>query len=146
MATITVTSLDDNTTSGDGFITLREAIQAANTNSPVDGSVAGDSGADIIEFDSGLTGILTLNGTELSISEELTLSGPGATNLTINADGKSRVINVTADVLLTVEGLKLTGGKTTGTDDGAGIYSKGDVTLTDSTVSGNSSKTHGGGI
>ncbi|MFM7831653.1 MAG: CSLREA domain-containing protein, partial [Planctomycetaceae bacterium] len=48
-ATITVTSLDDNL-NADGFITLREAIQAANTNKAVDGSVAGTVGEDTIVF------------------------------------------------------------------------------------------------
>jgi hypothetical protein len=47
-ATITVTSLDDNT-SGDGKATLREASQAAKTDAPVDGSTAG-SGADSSDF------------------------------------------------------------------------------------------------
>src|SRR5205807_5141450 len=44
LSTITVTSLADNLTAGDLKITLREALQAANTNASVDGSVAGQSG------------------------------------------------------------------------------------------------------
>src|SRR5262245_32343834 len=51
-AVITVTSLVDDL-SADGQVTLREAILAANTDSSVDGSVAG-SGADTIEFAAGL--------------------------------------------------------------------------------------------
>lgn len=39
LSTITVTSLADNTTA-DGQVTLREAIQAAQTDSAVDGSTA----------------------------------------------------------------------------------------------------------
>lgn len=53
LSTITVTSLADNLTS-DGQVTLREAIQAANSDSSVDGSTAG-SGADTIVFDPSLT-------------------------------------------------------------------------------------------
>jgi CSLREA domain-containing protein/uncharacterized repeat protein (TIGR01451 family) len=51
---ITVTSAADNT-DVDGLITLREAIQAANTDMSVDGSTAG-SGADTIVFDPSLIG------------------------------------------------------------------------------------------
>ena len=47
-AVITVTSLADNTTA-DGQVTLREAIQAAETDASIDGSAAG-SGADTIVF------------------------------------------------------------------------------------------------
>jgi hypothetical protein len=42
-ATITVTSLSDNLIV-DGQVTLREALQAANTNHSVDVSVVGDPG------------------------------------------------------------------------------------------------------
>ena len=52
LSAITVTSLADNTTV-DGLVTLREAIQAAETDSSVDGSTAG-SGADEIVFDASL--------------------------------------------------------------------------------------------
>ena len=54
-ATITVTSLDDGMLAN-GFVTLREAIQAANTNKSVDGSVAGSVGEDTI------IGRITTNG------------------------------------------------------------------------------------
>ena len=46
-ATITVTSAAD--TSSPGFVTLREAIQAANTNLSVNGSVAGGVNGDTIQ-------------------------------------------------------------------------------------------------
>ena len=107
MALITVDSLND-AIAEDGVVTLREAIQAANNDISVDGSVAG-AGADEIQFAPGLTGTITLGGTALEITEALTLSGPGANNLTIDANGVSRVIDVTANVPLTVAGLQ-TGG------------------------------------
>src|SRR6516165_993158 len=43
LSTITVTSLADTLTVGNG-VTLRDAIQSANTDTSVDGSVAGESG------------------------------------------------------------------------------------------------------
>src|SRR5438094_634766 len=52
MSTIVVNSLGDDTNT-DGLVTLREASQAANTDTSVDGSAQG-SGADEITFDPGL--------------------------------------------------------------------------------------------
>src|SRR5262245_3359289 len=61
LSTITVTSLADNLTVGDGKITLREALQAANTNLSVDGSTAGQAGGqDTIVFQPGLAGLIPL--------------------------------------------------------------------------------------
>ena len=145
MPRITVTSLED-TIANDGAVTLREAIIAANNNTSVDGSVAG-SGADEIQFDPTVfAGVqtITLELGELEVTEDLTLTGLGANNLTIDANQMSRVINVTGDVPLTVAGLTLTGGMSA--NQGGGIFSGGDVTLTNSSVSGNASERGGGGI
>ena len=54
-ATITVNSLDDNTTGGDGLVTLREAVIAANSDGSTDLGDAG-SGPDTIVFDAALAG------------------------------------------------------------------------------------------
>ena len=70
LAVITVNSIADDLV-GDGMVTLREAIQAANTDTSVDGSVAG-SGADTILFDATLFAspqTITLALGELGISE-----------------------------------------------------------------------------
>ena len=88
-AIITVTSAADNLVSGGG-VTLREAIQAANTDQPVDG-VQG-SGADTIQFAAGLAGqTITLGGTQLQITSPLTINGLGATQLSISGNNLSRV-------------------------------------------------------
>ncbi len=72
-ATITVNSTDDNTTGGDGLVTLREAVAAANADSSTDLGEIG-SGADTIVFDAALAG-----GTiELSAAGD-TAFGPGLT-------------------------------------------------------------------
>ncbi len=74
LAAITVTSLADNLFV-DGAVTLREAIQAANTNTSVDGSTAGDVGADTILFDATLfaTPQTITFGAQLEITETLTI-------------------------------------------------------------------------
>jgi predicted outer membrane repeat protein len=77
----------------DGKCTLREAIEAAETNSAVDGCAAG-SGADKIVFDPAiipLTGAGILLDDDLSnssdkITESLTITGPGASLLTVDGD------------------------------------------------------------
>jgi len=74
-----VTDLKDDTLAnlaGDGELSLREAIEAANTDSSVDGSAAG-SGADEIVFADTAWGIITLTGSRLNISDDLTITGPG---------------------------------------------------------------------
>lgn len=93
-ALITVTTLSD-ASAGDGLVSLREAIQAANTDTSVDGSTAG-SGADTIVFDPSLTAFgpatinLTLfdaglNNTEVGptafrITSDVTIQGPSGAN------------------------------------------------------------------
>src|SRR5262245_16782168 len=91
-ATITVTSLLDNTTI-DGLVTLREASQAANTDMAVDVSTNGN-GADTIVFAGGLTGTIELSGSELLISSDVTITGPGSGTLTIDGNDASRIFNV----------------------------------------------------
>ena len=59
LATITVTSLADNTIAN-GQVTLREAILAAENDQSIDGSTAG-SGADTIQFASNLSGNVNLS-------------------------------------------------------------------------------------
>src|SRR4051794_11313111 len=54
-ATIAVNSLGDPGTATFGQVTLRDAIQAANTDASINGSVAG-AGADTIVFTGGAAG------------------------------------------------------------------------------------------
>lgn len=90
LATITVNTLSD-VTANDNLVTLREAIQAANTNTSVDGSVPGN-GADTIVFRSGLEGQISLSQGELIVSESLTIRGPGADRLEVSGGDASRVL------------------------------------------------------
>src|SRR5262249_29855489 len=82
-ATFTVDSPLDVVDPNDGVLTLREAMTAANAS----------AGVDTIEFDAALTGgTIGLNGTQLpQIIDDLTLTGLGANQLTINAQRQSRI-------------------------------------------------------
>jgi hypothetical protein len=122
-ATITVTNLND---SGPG--SLRQAIIDASPGDTINFSV---------------TGTITLTSGELVINKTLTISGPGASQLTISGNNASRVFNISS-VTATISGLTITNGATTGS--GGGIRNYGNTTLTNCTVNGNTSDSKGGGI
>src|SRR5579859_1454667 len=82
----TVTNLAD---SGSG--SLRDAL----LNTPAGGT---------INFASGLTGTLTLTSAPLMISQNVSIMGPGATTLTINADALFQVFNVSATTTASISG------------------------------------------
>lgn len=141
MATITVTTLNDNETS-DGLVSLREAIKAANENVSVDGSAAG-SGADIIVFDATLfptggtinlssqlipTGVLTIDGD---------VNGDNKADITVSGQDTTRHFYVLgAD--LTLLSLHLTDGGNV--DDGGAILLIGSsLEMQDSRISSSSS-------
>jgi CSLREA domain-containing protein len=143
-ATITVTSLADST-AVDAQVTLREAIQAANTDLSVDGSTAG-SGADTIVFAPTLfaggdqtitltqfdTGLDTdeFGPSALRIRSDVTIRGPAGENgLTIqraatdaNAFRLFYVYNAATptSARLRLEDLTLQGGLARGFDGGGG--------------------------
>ncbi|HBO44349.1 MAG TPA: hypothetical protein DD670_10540 [Planctomycetaceae bacterium] len=150
-----VDSLAD-TLADDGVTTLREAIQAANTNTELWGGAVPAGSAtetDVIRFAESLftdgenpvPGTITLGGAELEITDTagVDLQGPGADRLAIDANRQSRVWNVSASAVVVLSGLTITGGHASG--DGGGIYSLGTLTITNSTLSGNSA-VYGGGI
>ena len=154
-ASFEVTSLLDTTNGSDSVVTLREAIALANANSD----------ADTITFALSLTSsgpaTITLAEGQLQITAALTITGPGQTELTIDANQQSRVLHVPVSAIdVAIEGLTLTGGKTTAVGDldfanrsfdGGAINfdSTGTLTLVGSSVTGNLTSgryARGGGI
>lgn len=91
--------------------TLRAAIALAN---------AGDT----ISYSPRLDGqTIRLTSGELAISQSLTIKGPGALLLDVDAGGTSRVFDVTsASATVTISGLTLSGGNA---EDGGGILDQG---------------------
>ena len=148
LSTITVTGTGDDVVNGDGEVTLREAITAANTDTSVDGSTAG-SGNDEIVFDASLAGqTITLDGNQLptitGANGDLTITGLGARLLSIDGDGLSRILEVSVGANVEVSGLTLTGGNS-GNVSGGAILSAGDLTITASQIENNTAETAGGG-
>ncbi|MCC7147412.1 MAG: right-handed parallel beta-helix repeat-containing protein [Phycisphaeraceae bacterium] len=135
----------------DGYLTLREAIEAANTNAAVNEAAAGSGSAtDSITFAPSLFAgghvDLILAGTELSIIGDLSITGPGQELLSIDAAGLSRVLVIWGSgVDATLAGLTITGGYING--DGGGIHSSGGshVTLAHCAISYNYAIWDGGG-
>lgn len=124
--TITVTNTND---SGSG--SLRQALIDANKG-------------DTIEF--AVTGTIMLTSGELLVNKSITISGPGAFNLTIDGSSKSRVLHVGSDTTLAVSGLRFMHGKSPGSgDDGSAIYNgQATLVLSDSVISDNAGM--GGGV
>ena len=133
LAVFTVDNLGDA-----GLGSLRQAIGDANLL----------VGADTVEFQAGLSGTIALTSGELSITDELTIDGPGAEDLIIDAQQNSRIFHIAAaSGPVTLEGLHLTGGHV-GFPGGGAILSETDALLSieSSTISGNSTVRGGGGI
>ena len=123
LAGLFVTSLADNMTT-DGLITLREALSAANNDAVADTMVPSQVGSDtdVISFSpslfSGGSAAIVLTQGQLVIASNLTLQGPGAGLLTIDASGSdgSRVIDVNDGIesnyaAVEIFGITITGGE-----------------------------------
>ena len=150
LAVLNVNSLSNTVNPGDGLVTLPEAIAAANNDTTTELNETGD-GPDEIRFAgslfSGGPATMFRQG-ELEITEALTITGPGANLLTINAQQVSRIFNITATTGdFTFAGLSLTGGRTTSnnlsildnTFSGGAIRTlAGNLTVANSIVTGNS--------
>ena len=165
-----VDSLGDDVTAGDNQLTLREALEAANTNVIVGDAAAGsDTEVDTIAFADGLNGTITLDGTQLTITDDVTITGLGADQLAVSGNNASRVFEIASGITAEITGLTITGGSqtfggglvnrgiltlnsvvvsdnTATASDGGGIRNNGTLTLTDSTVSDNTASGSGGGI
>lgn len=156
-ATITVTTTADDTTAN-GNCTLREAIQAANSDAAVDACVAG-SGADTIELAASSTYTLTVadntdptlgpNGLPI-ITSTVTINGHGSTIVRSAAGGTPdfRLFQVNSGGRLQLNDVTISNGKVSGSYLGGGIYisASGTVTITNSTLSGNAAGNNGGAI
>ncbi|WP_186774934.1 choice-of-anchor Q domain-containing protein [Allorhodopirellula solitaria] len=130
-----------DTIAEDGFVSLREAIQAANTNAIVGDAPAGQAGAtatDTIRFSSTLgDATFVLGGTELVVSDSLRISRGDASAVTLDGDGLSRVLSVTAGAnTFSVSDLTITGG-TADVGGGLSLAGAGRVTLDGVNVVGN---------
>jgi len=118
-ATITVANSLDS-----GIGSLRDAVALANPG-------------DAIDFVPALAGsTVVLTSGEILIDKNLTITGLGASTLTVSGNNASRVFNVTAGTVF-ISGLTISRGLG-GNGGGGGILNAGTLSLSSSTVSDNS--------
>ena len=119
-ATFTVSNLAD---AGNG--SLRQAVLHANAL----------LGADTIHFADGLQGTIALTGGQLSITDHLTIDGPGAGLLAVSGNHQSRVFNISGGLTVAIDDLTITDGRAVGT--GGGILNTGSTLTLDRVVLSN---------
>lgn len=126
-----------STTSDSGGGSLRQALVDANAT----------AGADTITFAVNVRGVISLSTALPPITEALTLTGPGASELAVERASSApefRVFDNSNGVVLSVSGLTIRNGRVSGST-GGGIRSRGPLTLDGVHVSGNSAD-RGGGV
>ena len=139
-STIPVTSLADA-----GPSTLRAAITQANL----------DTAQDTITFNPSVRGTIALVSALPDLSTAIDIEGPGPSVLTVARSSapttpEFRIFTVPAGAVVTISGLTISGGDLSqfSGGSGGGIFNAGTLTLTDSTLSGNTAFIggRGGGI
>ncbi|TNF37790.1 MAG: DUF11 domain-containing protein [Deltaproteobacteria bacterium] len=104
-----------------GDCSLREALQAANTNAAVDGCAAGSTGLDAITFDPtafATPQVITV-GSTLSISTPVTVTG--LNGVTLDGGNAVQVLSIGGGNIVTVSDLTIAHGLSTGSAPG-GVY------------------------
>ena len=164
-----------DTIANDGVCTLREAVNAANTDKPLPNSVLGEcppgSGDDTIVFDASLAGAtITLTSNDdtafgpsaLLVSSTITIDGSNAPGLAISQSGTRRLFYVNSSGNLTLQNITLSGGVARGFNGGrsrrggaggggagmgGAVFNEGTLSVLNSTLTGNTAQGgHGGGI
>ncbi|MBX7106483.1 MAG: hypothetical protein K1X57_20580, partial [Gemmataceae bacterium] len=126
----------NNNNSGAG--SLRQAVADAGTL----------PGIDVIGFDT--TGFssstITLTSGEITLSDGVVITGPGAGQLAISGNNASRVFNVNAAVSVVISSLSIVAGTSTGSGGGLVNSLAGTITLDRVTLANNKATGNGGGI
>jgi hypothetical protein len=141
-STFTVTSVNDA-----GAGSLRQAVSDAN----------GNAGPDAIVFAPGVVGKISLTSGDISVTDSVTITGPGAKVLTISGRHASRVFiiddgNLTGDSPVAISGLTLADGATgnctppQATNGGGALRSRESLTLTNVIVRDSFAAGSGGGL
>jgi hypothetical protein len=134
--------VDGNTTFG----SLRWAVDQANAEDDADQIVFADSA-----FVNGFSNTISLNGGQLTITQPLSILGPGSRKLTIAQSQNNRRIfetNIGADdeyFAVQISGVTLSGGNLNGTEArGGAVYNREFLTMVETNITGNSAAGGGG--
>jgi Right handed beta helix region len=128
-------------------------VSVANCNDSGAGSlrdtVAGASAGTTIDFaPSPACHLITLTSGFIELTHNMTIDGPGASNLAISGNNDSGVLRVDSGVTASISGLTIEDANENAgiADPGEGIRNFGTLTVTDSTLSDNTGELQGGGI
>jgi predicted outer membrane repeat protein len=135
-STFTVTDLTDNAADTGS---IRYALNQVNADT--------SSAADTIDL-TGVSGTITLSNGVLALARTtgpVTITGPGASALTISGNTATQVFDVAANATVSISGLTIANGETSGA--GGGISSFGTLSIANSAFTGDTSTvSNGGGI
>ena len=138
-----VNTTDDETTSADGTLSLREAVTLVNLDGgPEIGPITFDPNV----FKPGAAQTITLTQGPLELSRPfgpIIIQGPGAAALKIASGNSGRVFEVDAGVTATISGVTVTNGSS---DRGGAIVSAGTLAIDGCTFTANSASADGGVI
>lgn len=128
-----------------GNCTLREAVEAANTNAAVDACPAGEAlpVVDRIEL---AAGSYTLPLGQLELTEDVEIEGLGRIHTFLDADLDGRVLVVDVGVTAVVSGVGIHRGRASNIESGGCIRNLGTLTLLAAEVFDCASGSNGGGI
>ncbi|MFK8113064.1 MAG: Calx-beta domain-containing protein [Rubripirellula sp.] len=129
--TFTVNSGDDTPTAGE--LTLREAVTLANAASE----------PAIIDFAPGVSTV-SVTGSSLTLSNDVSIVGPRADQLTLSAADNDRLFNVASGATVDISGVTLSDGNTR--EDGGAIFNEGTLILDGVRLIDNVAAGAGGGI
>jgi hypothetical protein len=104
----------------------------------------------VVNFQAGLTGTITLTTGELLVDKNLTITGPGASIITVSGNNVSRVFEVVPGKTVAISGLTIASGNATGSfpaNEGGGIFNDHSaLTVSNCVLTGNAAADSGGGI
>ncbi len=138
------------------YLSYAATIEITNTNDTGPGSlrqaVLDATSGDTITFSTTIDGMPIMLTTEITLNKNLVILGNDTTNTIIDGMNTSRIFYIPTGHTISISSIKMQGGNGaspnqpfSGTSGGA-IYNQGTLTLTNSTVSGNSASRAGGGI
>ncbi len=107
--------------------------------------IAETSSGSTIKFAASVRGKIMLTSGNLSFTRSLTLRGPGAHSLAISGGKSGHVVHVLPGVTVTISDVSFTNSNLGKLGVGF-IWNEGTLTLVNSTISGNTGSTFGGGI
>jgi hypothetical protein len=125
-----VTNTDDS-----GAGSLRQAVTAANS----------DGAADNITFAPGVTGQINLTSGGLAITDDLTITGPGATALVVNGNNAATILQISGSTTVAVSGLGFASGLSTSSGLAGAIQNGGTLSVSQSDFGVNHAVGGGGG-